>query len=435
MAIDLSVYDKIGANSLAKIMRDEQIQNQQTQNTYAYKNAMLSLNQERINAANSRGDEVTLRNLAAQLQDPTQAPALFKQLYNRDPVAGTDSAPVIPAAASATIPPQGLPPVFKDVTPAAPQQGPTQTGATLDTVIQPVDPVTASATARAQFAQQNPALVSPANTPPNLNSVIQPQPNKFVTNKQASLNAQTSGMDAGTVDAYAQLAREGKAAISPYMMRSPQGRAIISAVVKPSDDPSALGYDANRMTNRKFFQTGQGGNELKASGRALAHMGVLDQTIDALNNGDIRSLNELGNTLHTQFGDPAVTNFDTARQVVAGEVTKYLSGGGGTLEDRNNLKNAFGDGSSVSQLKGALAILKNDFMGQMQGSEQQYINSVGDGKFTELLTPMARQFYVSKGGLNEGAPGAPASIQDGATATNPQTGEKLVRKGGQWVKP
>ena len=61
-----------------------------------------------------------------------------------------------------------------------------------------------------------------------------------------------------------------------------------------------------------------------------------------------------------------------------------------------------------------------------------------DEDYKNMLDPVPRKVLEGFGitdpfGPKPSAGGAVGGVQDGATATNHETGEKLIRKGGKWV--
>lgn len=160
-------------------------------------------------------------------------------------------------------------------------------------------------------------------------------------------------------------------------------------------DPTA---DTNRSANLLKFQTGQQGNQVRSLSVSVNHLDTLSQLTDALGNGDTNAINGLSNTLSKQFGDPSVTNFNTAKQVVADEVMKAVIGAGGGQGDRDKAQEALSSANSPEQLKGVIQTYKSLMTGQLQGLQQQYKGATGRNDFTSKISPNAQQEIGAQNG-------------------------------------
>lgn len=69
------------------------------------------------------------------------------------------------------------------------------------------------------------------------------------------------------------------------------------------------------------------GNQKVAFNTMINHAELLRKAARALNNGDVRALNGLSNRAMSEFGDPALTNFDAIANAYNHEVTTVISKG------------------------------------------------------------------------------------------------------------
>jgi hypothetical protein len=178
-------------------------------------------------------------------------------------------------------------------------------------------------------------------------------------------------------------------------------------------DPS---YDQRfyNQSNAAFnrFSTGKQGDTVRSLGVAVEHLDTLGQLADALQNGDVRKLNQLNNWITTELGKPAVTNFNTAKQIVADEVLKAVVGSGaGSQFDREQLQHQFSAANSPAQLKGAIETAEKLMAGQLHGLRYQYEHGTRKKDFDEMLTPRARERL---GALEKAAAAGVAPAGDGA---------------------
>ncbi len=211
----------------------------------------------------------------------------------------------------------------------------------------------------------------------------------------------------------------------------PQDRQFIKKVANYDIDPKTFStrggsredalkeasqYDPSfdqKIYNERFnavnrFATGTQGQTVKSLNVAIDHLGTLSGLTDALNNGNVRAVNQIGNWVQTELGKPAPTNFNSAKQIVADEVLKAVLGtGAGTQLDREQLQAQLSAANSPAQLKGAIQIAERLMAGQVVGLRQQYEGSTGLKDFDQRwLTPAARE-HLSGLGQPAGG-GAPA---------------------------
>ncbi|WP_196301259.1 hypothetical protein, partial [Streptococcus pneumoniae] len=83
---------------------------------------------------------------------------------------------------------------------------------------------------------------------------------------------------------------------------------------------------------------------------AIDHLDTLGKLGKALETGDLRALNSVGQAVSAWTGNPAPTNFDTAKQTVAAEVEKAIIGGATALGDRETAAANISRISSPAQL-------------------------------------------------------------------------------------
>jgi hypothetical protein len=140
------------------------------------------------------------------------------------------------------------------------------------------------------------------------------------------------------------------------------------------------------------FTTGKQGDTVRSLNVAVEHLGTLKELTTALNNGDVQALNRINNYLTTQLGAPAVTNFNTGKQVIADEVLKAVLGSGaGSQDDRQQLQAQFAAANSPAQLMGAIGTAEKLMAGQVKGLRQQYEFATGAHNFDNMLTPATRR--------------------------------------------
>jgi hypothetical protein len=153
-----------------------------------------------------------------------------------------------------------------------------------------------------------------------------------------------------------------------------------------------------REISLKNFSTGVEGRKVRSLNTAMAHLESMKEWSNALKNGDVRKANYLANTLSTEFGDPKVTDFNFAKQIVADEVLVSVVQAGGSMQERQELAESFNMANSPEQLLGVINAAHELMAGQLQSLDLQYKSSVGDdlyerNPFINKLSPVTQELY------------------------------------------
>lgn len=139
---------------------------------------------------------------------------------------------------------------------------------------------------------------------------------------------------------------------------NPKNQRILGRVMEINPQ-----YDSTTVTAKKAaaqnFTTGPLGNSMRSFAVAGQHLDQLGALADALNNGNYPLVNQIGNTIAQQTGNPAPTNFDAAKAVVSKEVVKAIVAGGGGVAEREELSNLMKSANSPAQLKGVITQYRN----------------------------------------------------------------------------
>jgi len=190
------------------------------------------------------------------------------------------------------------------------------------------------------------------------------------------------------------------------------GRSAIlnkAAELKYGTDPEQQRRD--QLTNRggvaaqnaavKSFSDGKLGSTVRSFNVSISHLDTLDQLTDALHNGDAQAMNRASNYFKSQTGNPAPTNFEAAKKVVADEVVKAIVGTGGGVTDREEAAKTIAAANSPAQLKGVIGTYKELMRGQLHGLQQQYEVSTGRKDFDKFLSPAAQAVDKQHGPIKD----------------------------------
>jgi hypothetical protein len=180
--------------------------------------------------------------------------------------------------------------------------------------------------------------------------------------------------------------------------RSSQLMQIVQAA-----DPT---YDAQQYKTKQGIETaftaGLPSRTLKSINVADDHLKVLNNTISALQNGDVKLLNQLGNTIATQMGAPAPTDFNGVKTIVADELVKAILGGAGALGDRKAIQETISSASSPDQLRSMIKRYQEMMEGQRTGLAEQYKS--GGGNNANVLSLLNKNKPAAAAGVDTSNP-------------------------------
>jgi len=189
-------------------------------------------------------------------------------------------------------------------------------------------------------------------------------------------------------------------AILEHRAAPPSGNSARSSQLMQIVQAADPTYDAQQYKTKQGIETaftaGLASRTLRSINVADDHLKVLNSTIDALANGDVKMLNQLGNTIATQMGAPAPTDFNGVKNIVADELVKAILGGAGALGDRKAIQETVSAANSPEQLRSMIKRYRELMEGQRTGLADQYKSGGGNNAGVLKL-------------LNQNKPAAPAT--------------------------
>ena len=189
-------------------------------------------------------------------------------------------------------------------------------------------------------------------------------------------------------------------AILEHRAAPPSGNSARSSQLMQIVQAADPTYDAQQYKTKQGIETaftaGLASRTLRSINVADDHLKVLNSTIDALANNDVRMLNQLGNTIATQMGAPAPTDFNGVKNIVADELVKAILGGAGALGDRKAIQETVSSANSPEQLRSMIKRYRELMEGQRTGLADQYKSGGGNNAGVLKL-------------LNQNKPAAPAT--------------------------
>jgi hypothetical protein len=150
-------------------------------------------------------------------------------------------------------------------------------------------------------------------------------------------------------------------------------------------------FDMTQFPSRaaavKAFGAGPKGDLMRSFDVGISHLGTLEDLSKALNNGDVKVINDIRNRFKEQFGYTAPGNFDAAKGIVGDEIAKAIVGSRGALADRDEMKAQLQNAKTPDQLAGVIKTFKTLMAGQLHGLRKQYEDTTGLKNFDTRLSP------------------------------------------------
>ena len=157
------------------------------------------------------------------------------------------------------------------------------------------------------------------------------------------------------------------------------------------------------------------------------HLATAKDLMDAMNNGDIRAVNEAKNYFEAQTGQAAPTNLAAARQYIAAEGVRAVTGAAGALGDRQEAEKGLSGSASPEQFNGTVDTITRLALGQLRSHEQQLKSVVGpNANFDKYLTPKSRELFSQYGGTTPVAGQLSQPLSGVQVPPMPTTKDKLV---------
>ena len=271
--------------------------------------------------------------------------------------------------------------------------------------------------------------------------------NPILVNKLTSQTKTPSGTQGVGEDDVASTANM----IANYRKRPPTGNAgrspfwisVMDQVQKINPEYNEQFYNSSNAARTKF-SSGKEGTLVRSANVAVSHLETLKALGDALANGDTKAYNAIKNHLSDQLGGVPIAGYEAAAPLVGDEVAKFVLGGNSAVADREKFASPLASARSGPQRQAAINSFQGLLVGQLHGLRRQYEAETKSKDFTDKLDPEVAALLNNPQfapGNNPNLPQIPqqpaqavaSAPPEGATATNKQTGQRLVYRQGQWV--
>lgn len=223
---------------------------------------------------------------------------------------------------------------------------------------------------------------------------------------------------------------------STTAMRSPATLALIDAAhaIDPTFD--ATTWKA-RQSGQVDFTSGKSAEMVRSANQTLHHVGQLLDSMDNLKNGSFPLINKVGNAYAEATGGGAQGAFRTNAHAVAEELSKVFKGSNLSDSEIRSWEQNLNEDMSPTQQRAQVLKLRDLLQGSLQALEEKRVAALGPmaaAKAGPIIKEEGQKVLerIDKWANSQGAQAQTGGIQEGATATNPQTGQKLIFRNGKW---
>lgn len=244
-----------------------------------------------------------------------------------------------------------------------------------------------------------------------------------------------SGM-AGTVKAMI----EGRQPMpSTQALQSPAILALIDAAhtIDPSFD--ATTWQQRVAGQKDFYGGGKSADIMRKANQSALHFGELvNDKMPALPGHQMPMANTVANAINTNLlGKGAANNFMTNAHALADELAGLFKGANLSDTEIRAWESRLSPDMSVEQQQGmakTLLGLYRDSVSALEKKREESIGYMAASKKGPILGPEAEAALQRVEQFSNGSQKTQAapSITEGATATNPQTGQKITFRNGKW---
>jgi hypothetical protein len=207
--------------------------------------------------------------------------------------------------------------------------------------------------------------------------------------------------------------------------------------VDPNFDESTI--PLRFKTQGDYAPNGQSGRSIVALNTVQHHIGKLSDDLENIGDTGWTALNAIRNGIATNTPlDPkqgkAIQSVQDDIKAVTDEMSAAYKAGKVSDHEIEAWNKLASSNLPVRQLKQGIADfvdLLNGKRDQLNETHQQIIGTEAPGINKGLNEAITKRVHDRNAGTSSQS--STPSVNEGATATNPQTGQKIVFKGGQWV--
>ena len=176
---------------------------------------------------------------------------------------------------------------------------------------------------------------------------------------------------------------------------SPAQAIILAKQYNPDYDQTQYG---TKTGIRKDFTTGTSGKLIRNINTATGHLDQLNQASDLLDPSQFPALNKIANTLGFQVGSDKMTNFNTIKNAVVGELSSIYKGtGAATDAEIEHVGQTVMAANSPEQLKGFISQSIHLMNSRLEALGFQYENGIGAPADFQVISPSSQKVFQKYG--------------------------------------
>lgn len=221
-------------------------------------------------------------------------------------------------------------------------------------------------------------------------------------------------------------------------------RTQLIAAAKAADPSFDMAQYPARAAMVKSLASGQMQQTLSSVNTTIQHLGELDNEVNKLGNGSFTPWNTIAQSASAMTGHPEPKVYSQTAQAAANEMAKFFKGAGATdVGSIREWQDSLHVGDSPEQQH---AVIKNAIANLLQAKlntlQEQYRAVMGGGTLPGFLSSQSIATLQKLGvdpasldpeAMKQQAASSADTPQEGMTAINPQTQQRIVFKGGAWV--
>lgn len=208
---------------------------------------------------------------------------------------------------------------------------------------------------------------------------------------------------------------EGREAPPPGGSRAPQAQALLNAAAQyePGFDFTQWGA---RHSSAKDFSAGKSAEMVRSANQTIHHVGELVGSMDRLNNSQFPMYNAVGNTINTNLGKSAVTEFQPNAHAVAEELSKVFKGANMSDAEIHQWEASLSPNMSPEQQRASVGKLMQLLNGSLSALEEKRARGMGQAaseKAPPLLGEDAQKTLAAISGWLSGQPAPKPAMPGG----------------------
>lgn len=194
------------------------------------------------------------------------------------------------------------------------------------------------------------------------------------------------------------------------------------------------GWDMKKYGQQQKFindlAAGKMSQQVTSLNTLAKHLNTFEEEINSLKNTNLKPKNAVINMAKDITGDPSITDFRYAKEIVYGELQRTLTGVGVTQEGMNRVNAMLSENAGISQMQSNVKLLKEIVRGRISPLRTQYKNIMGKEEDGQILFPETKQIFYG-GGAKSQNDGAMGVTQGGWGNQQYQIGQEITSRSGR----